>query len=503
MNLEGDLRNTSLPKVLLAISGQDGKGILTVQGDEDIVAVSFLDGEIVTADALNETVEEGLGRVLQGRGLVDPEDFRSIATEHQGGSSGSLGDLLVKRGMVDQKQLLEALRIQTFRQMFKILAWRQGEYKFYSGDEVSYEEGFQVITVDELLVRAIDKLGEKVGLFGPLPDLESTYRQVPPRGQIQVLGRDGEGGVGIWISKPQASFLAKMDGDRRASEVASDLGLGRFAALYSLYHLLQYDLVENVGKSAGRAVFADEPLDTTSSLNASQLGLPPTSPSPAAVSSPPGPGAESAPAAKEPIFADEFAKPRVPDLPELEPPREPPPKPRPRPRQTPDVDDALDDRLSVAERPLPAPSPLAKWMGGGLALLLLIGVVATLMSRPASILLPFPWQDNTRSTLERQIRQSLYRRVDTAAKTYFLLEGKYPDSLAQLVERGLMSPADLVDPAGYELVYTAGTGSYGIQLQDDGQLIEGLGTREGITGDFLVDPQFLSTASEPPLVLLD
>ena len=62
--------------MLLAIGGQDGKGILTVQGDEDIVAVSFLDGEIVTADALNETVEEGLGRVLQSRGLVDAESFR-------------------------------------------------------------------------------------------------------------------------------------------------------------------------------------------------------------------------------------------------------------------------------------------------------------------------------------------------------------------------------------------------------------------------------------------
>ncbi|MDA8018310.1 MAG: DUF4388 domain-containing protein [Thermoanaerobaculia bacterium] len=495
MQLEGDLRNISLSKVLLAIGGQDGKGILTVQGDEDIVAVSFLDGDIVTADALNETVEEGLGRVLQSRGLVDPDDFRAVATEHQGGSSGSLADLLLQRGLIDRKQLLEALRIQTFRQMFKILAWRQGEYKFYSGDEISYEDGFQPISIEELLVRAIDKLGEKVGLLGPLPDLETVYRQVPPRGQIQILGRDGEGGVGIWISKKQASFLSKMDGQRHASEIASDQGLGKFAAVYSLYHLLQYDLVENVGRGSA-PVFADDDLNATGSRTPTPTGR---------VG---GVGSVNLDATGgvggEPVFADEVLK--VPEPLEPRPPRSPAPPPAAG-RDPVTTDDtfgaALAEESMELERPLAAPSPVAKWIGGILATLLLLGLVSTLLNRPATVLLPFTWQDVSRSTAERQIRQSLYRRVDTAAKTFYLLEGKYPDSLPQMVERGLISPADLVDPAGYELVYQTGEGVYRISLEEDGERIEGLGTTEAITGDFLVDPQFLSTASEPPLVLLD
>ena len=382
--------------------------------------------------------------------------------------------------------------------MFKILAWRQGEYKFYSGDEVSYEEGFQPISIEELLVRAIDKLGEKVGLLGPLPDLDSVYRQVPPRGQIQVLGRDGEGGVGIWISQKQASFLSKVDGQRRASEVASDLGLGKFAAVYSLYHLLQYDLMENIGKGAGGSVFADEDLNATGSR---------TAPSPQPQRGPAGPASldASGGVGGDAVFADEVLK--VPEMPE---PRAPQPQSRPKPEPAADappshdaISAAVEAEPAAPERPLPAPSLLARWIGPALAALLLAGLVMAMLDRPAAVLLPFSWQDNSRSTVERQIRQSLYRRVDTAAKTYFLLEGKYPDSLPQMVDRGLISPADVIDPAGYRLVYQASEGSYRIWLDDDGQRIEGLGTTEAITGDFLVDPQFLSTASEPPLVLLD
>lgn len=500
MNLEGDLRSVSLPRVLLSIGGQDGKGILTVQGDEDIVAVSFLDGEIVTADALNETVEEGLGRVLRRRGLVDAEQFRGVAAEHQGGSEGSLGDLLVERGLVERKQLLESLRIQTFRQMFKILTWRQGEFKFYSGDEVSHEEGFTPIAVEELLVRAIDKLGEKVGLVGPLPSLDDVYRQVPPRGKIQVYGRDGDGGVGIWITPEQASFLGKVDGSRRGKDVARDLGLNRFKAVYALYNLLQFDLIESASRGGAKASpFADEdPQGAVFQPSASPGGTG-AGPSPTT-----GGGGEAA------VFADEVAaEPTAPAEPRQPPERRPAPEARPearegqrrqRPRPAPE---ARPQARTRAEPPLPAPTGAVQWVGPGLAVLLLVGIFLAMVLRPAGLLLPFPWQENSRSTFERQIRQSLFRKVDRAAKTHYLIESEFPESLDQLVARGLIAPADLADPAGYDLVYTDNETSYRIVLQDGDHPVEGLGTTEAITGDFLVDPQFLATASEPPLVLLD
>ncbi|MEO1087583.1 MAG: DUF4388 domain-containing protein, partial [Acidobacteriota bacterium] len=164
MNLEGDLSRIRLPKVLLGIGAHGATGILTVQGEEDIVAVSFVEGAIVTADALNQTVEEGLGRVLKAKGWLSGGEFQTALDEYQGGSTGSLGEHLIEGGMIDRDQLLEALREQTLASMMQLLGWKTGEFKFYSGDEVSFEEGFLPITVEELLVSAIDRLGERVGL---------------------------------------------------------------------------------------------------------------------------------------------------------------------------------------------------------------------------------------------------------------------------------------------------------------------------------------------------
>jgi len=153
--IEGDLRHASLTRVLQRVAAFGQNGILTLQGDDDIVAVSFLRGAVVSADALNQTIEAGLGKVLVNQGLVRPEELAGVVREYQGGSSGSFAELLVSRGLIGRGELLEALRVQTLLQMLQLLTWRQGEFKFYPGDEVSFEQGFVPIAVEELLVRAI------------------------------------------------------------------------------------------------------------------------------------------------------------------------------------------------------------------------------------------------------------------------------------------------------------------------------------------------------------
>src|SRR5687767_1580134 len=154
MALEGNLQVLSLPEILQMIALQRKTGILTVQGEADIVAVSFLNGDVVSADALNRTVEESLGESLAARGVVSREDFAALAAEQQSGA-GRLVELLVKRGLVERDQLLETLHEETCQMVLALLRWREGDFKFYGGEEVSYEDGFDPIHVDELLIRAV------------------------------------------------------------------------------------------------------------------------------------------------------------------------------------------------------------------------------------------------------------------------------------------------------------------------------------------------------------
>ena len=448
MSLEGELQSLALPKVLQSLAAQRLSGILTVQGEDDIVAISLLDGAIVAADALNQTVEEGLGEVLQSQGMIGAEDFSAAVRDHQGGGSGSLGDLLVSRNLVTREELLDGLRRQTYRLMLEVLTWKTGEFKFYSGDEVSFEEGFGPISVAELLIRSIEDLGERGGIAGPVPDLESAYRRVPQRSDAQVLGRDGDGtGDGLWISAEQEAMMLKVSAQTSAEAVASELGLGKYQAQFALYNLLHLDLVEHLGApKAGQG-----------------LELPDIASSP-----------------EEPLRAEIFMPPE--------------------PNEAEAVDGVME-----ATRPPQSAEVIQRWTGPVLAATMAVALVLALLLKPGSFLLPFPWQDTQRIAAQRQLRQSLYQRIDRAAKTFFLVEVHYPASLVELTNRHLLSPADLTDQAGQALTYSTDDVSYRVAPTVDGRPAQDLSTTEAITGDFLLDPQFLRPPASdvPPLFLID
>ncbi len=520
-SLEGDLQQIRLPKVLFILGVQEANGILTVQGEDDIVAVSFVQGAIVTADALNQTVEDGLGKVLQGKGWVSPEQFNAAAREHQGGSTGSLGDLLVDKGAISRQQLLEALRLQTLRSMLQLLTWKTGDFKFYSGDEVSFEDGFVPIGADELILRAVSKLGDKAGLVGSIPDDQTIYRAVPPRGPVKVIGRDGDGlGAGIWVSPLQASFLSKVTGQASNSDISRSLGLSRQQLLFTLYHLLQFDLIESAGRKSAAAAGPSRP---GTEPFASPTAAPPGTSSAGTI-----PFADSPPGAGQPMMAPQGpgADPSGLAMPPGMDPSGTLPRPRaefsgtavPRPNMDGSGAGARGSGVlprtaaqvflppePTAAEPVESDDRLLDWAGPILAAILLIGAGLTVLSRPVSLILPFPWQENPRSTVERQARESLFQRIDRGARTHFLMEAHYPDSLKSLQELSLISNVDHRGPAGNELEYLTEEVSYSIRMRRGDQVIEGLGTMEAITGDFLVDPQFLGTAAtaEDPVVLLD
>lgn len=386
MAVEGTLEVFKLPEILQMISQQQKTGILTVQGPQDIIAVSFLKGQIVTVDSLNQAQEEGLSQILIKEGLLTNAQFARASAEHQ--SSGMrLLDLLVERGYVQRDALLRALRLHSTRLLAALLRWDKGEFKFYGGDEVPYEEGFVPITVEEVLVAGAPRRAP-----GPVP--------VPP-----IPSAPGPRPV---PSGP-APILSVPSLDGPAQPAASRPGLR---------------VVRREGMPVDRPAAAEEPATT-------------------------------GPYRKMTVEAAETPR---------------------------------------AVVPIAAAAILAT-----LTLLLLF-------LAPSAVVVPFPWQEEERAALAREQRASLYLKIDRAAKTWFLLEGRFPERLSQLVDAGFLAPADLSDPFGRPLEYSATEESYTLQPLVDGKPLAGEETSEAITGNFLLDPGFLALPTESstqPLVLLD
>ena len=456
MALEGDLRVFRLPDILQMIAQQQKTGILTVQGEHDILAVSFLRGEIVAADALNQNFEEGLGEVLASQGLVRPEDFVRVAEGHK--SSGQrLADYLVERGILSRQQLLGALRQQTYRLLLQVLRWTEGEFKFYSGEEVSFEDGVQPISVEEVLMRSIgDLLGEGT-LSGTLPHGFVAYERLPSGPVLRLLGRDGDlpgdDPGEFWISADEEKVLARLDGRASATEIAEASGLGEYKTLYSLFRLLQAGLVRPRSAAEPASLRQSAAEDRGAAGGCGALA----------------PGTRMAPG-------------------------------------------AAVRRAAAAAIELPAESAsasrgarTARWLAGG-CVAALAALVFVAAGHPAKLLFPFPWLRHERSTFERQVRVAQALRIDRAARTYFLLEGDYPARLAELVDRQLLSGDVLRDPAGGDLGYRTEALSYTLLAKGPGSGASTLTVTETVLGDFAVDPEFfrgLSQGAGIPLVLLD
>jgi len=446
MALEGDLKLFALPDILQVVSQQQKTGILTVQGEQDILAVSFLRGQIVAADALNQSFEDSLGEVLASQGILQPDEFAQLCQEQEE-TGERLSEFLQRRGVLSRQQLLDALRVQTYRLLLQVLRWRQGDFKFYTGEEVSYEEGVIPISVEEVLLRSIGDLVGEGTLSGTLPHGFVAYERIDGARRVRVGGWQEEAESSdpeaAWISEDEKTVLDRLDGRSVAHAIARDTGLGEYKTLYALFRLLQAGLVRPVGDlEEARA---------------------------------PEPAPQREPSVDSTATAVRLVVPEEPEVPE----------------------GALADEPYAGAR--------ATRIASTLALLAAAALIVLAALQPAAVLLPFPGQDAGRVAFARQQRLARVDAIDRAARTTYQVEGRYPDSLDRLVARGLLAPSALREPGGAIHRLVADGETYRLETGE----ASGTGDRvitESVAGDFLLDPAFFADLREEvgvPLVLLD
>jgi Domain of unknown function (DUF4388) len=626
MSVEGSLDLFSLPEILQMISQQGKTGILTIQGQQDIVAISFLAGRIVAADSLAHTVEEGLAKLLVSEGLLSAAELARAGAEHHAGG-GRLLDLLVERRYLTRPQLLAALRLQTIRQLEALLRWQAGDFKFYGGDEVSYEEGFEPISVEDLLLRT---LADFAGPPSP------AAQPLPPSATAAATARGGTAaGPAAVVPKPRAAAAGGAAGDRRPGmQAKADSG--------ELWLPQVPELPEVSTSTAPRGTDPPPAAPRRSPVSP----VPPAPPVPPAAAGPLGAAVPAVPAAGAPVlgpakrpvvsaapflpFSDaapaELAAPAAAagdlaasaasaasapwpspaglpsptpgSLPASDPvpwpaaalvhPPSPPAPVRPRatatglvkppglpapggpilaPAPTARAGTMWAPAVAAPETPpagsagrsgvLPAASgrrsatlegqpaagedrratspvglapegspggplpsrfrqmqierpgrlvPLAhRAAAAGLAVAAAAALVMAARQAPERVLLSLPWEQGERAAFVRNQRESLYGKIETAAKTACLRDGRFPDQLAQLRDSGLLSPADLTDPAGEPLLYSVREDGYTLQATEAGKPLADADTSGSIAGNFLLDPSFSQTSPQkgPPIVLLD
>ena len=445
MEPRGSQASRELVDVLLTLGRLRRTGILTVQGNQQIVGLTFLDGQIVGTDALNESLEEGLGAVLASRDLVSAEDFASMVAEYDAGG-GRVTDLLIERSYIDREQLLDAQRWHCYLLCRQVLSWNDFEYKFYAGTEVVHEDGMRGLAVEELLVKAAEELGPEGPLPGTMPAADAVFER--SEADAAEVGRD-ELLIGLATDGDEGAsdLLERIDGRLSVTDLAADVGLSEYEARLTFY------LLERAGRVRVSDSGTGELLPRAGRQAASRVA-----------------GARASVAQ---VGTRWFKK-----------------------RQVSSQARQRTNLSAIEWNAWPA-----RILGIGAFLLL----VALAMTDHGRFLLPFPWQEGLRQGVLDEQTSAVYLKIDRGAKTSFLLNGHFPERLGELVADSYLTQRDLVDPAGRGLGYASQVAGYLIYPEDDADAAPGAARTEAVSGNFLLDPEFVpeKAVEQPPLILLD
>jgi hypothetical protein len=244
MGLEGTLRVFSLTDIFQVLGLQRKSGMLTVEGEDDTVTVSFLGGQVVSADSSARRLENRIGTLLVRAGRINEEQLNRIV-EMQKESQQRLGFLLIRERLVTPEDLREALRLQIFRIIFSAFRWTDGRFRFSQEGPIDYDaDHMSPVPTESILMEAAQMLDEWPILQKKVRSRDIVFKRAPGVENLRLVVSSEEAHEGtLAVSRPEAETWRWIDGIRTVSDVMDRAFLSDFEVLKGFADLLDRNLL--------------------------------------------------------------------------------------------------------------------------------------------------------------------------------------------------------------------------------------------------------------------
>ena len=282
MALEGTLKDFSLADIFQLIGLQRKTGVLTLQGKDDTVTVTFLDGKVVGADSLNRRLENRLGSVLMRTGTLNQEQLNR-ALEIQRETLQRLGFILTHYGIISAQKLKEALQLQILQIIYRLFRWKDADYAFSQETTIEYDRDNVVpITAESILMEGARMMDEWPIIEKRIRSYDMVFKKKTTEQEILVVGADEAdevdfetdtararksrpGSDKIRISPDEKSIFDLIDGTMKVGDIVEVSKISEFDTNKALYELLTRDLIEEVRAKSGKlaSVQVATPVDET------------------------------------------------------------------------------------------------------------------------------------------------------------------------------------------------------------------------------------------------
>lgn len=260
MALEGTLKDFSLADIFQLIGIQKKTGVLTLKNDEDMVTVSFLNGNVVAADSLPRKLEDRLGRVLVKSGAITEEQLRT-ALDRQKLTLQRMGHVLVNEGFIGKEDLREALNVQVTQLIFRLFRWQDGNYKFNQEDHLDFDrQNFQPIQAETILMEGARILDEWPLIEKKLKSFSMVFRKTDPDRKVTVAREEEDDSFDLFeekesapkgagkdeVGEKEAIVYALVNGKRMVQDLIDTCRFSEFDTCKALFDLLESGLIETI-----------------------------------------------------------------------------------------------------------------------------------------------------------------------------------------------------------------------------------------------------------------
>ena len=256
MALQGTLKDFGLAEILQLISMQYKTGVLTLENDQDTVKVYFEEGCVVSADTRQRNLEDLLGSVLIRGGLLDQKQLNR-ALRQQKRTLQRLGYLLLQLQMISPQDLGRALHQQVSQIVFKLFRWQDGQFQFTSLEAIDYDRDiFDPISAESLLMEGARMIDEWPLLERRIHSDSIIFNITAVGGDVlagnldgplaMAVGSDISPSPAVEIDPDWVAMLQSINGVRSVREICDQSTLSEFDGYRGLCEFLSQSWIEIV-----------------------------------------------------------------------------------------------------------------------------------------------------------------------------------------------------------------------------------------------------------------
>jgi hypothetical protein len=277
MALEGKIKDFGITDILQLISMQKKTGVLTLTSSQDTVTVTFNEGTVMAAESFQKWKLHLLGEVLVQTELLKSEDLdRVLAIQKETGQK--LGHIVVQQGMVRAEELSSIIQLQVRETVYRILEWKEGDYRFDQGPVTYDKENMVPIPCENMLMEAMQITDEWPIVRKVVSSLSFVYKQSDEKRKdrhaeedldssidrmfddvTEEKSHEGSGNALLKdfpLSLEEERIYSLVDGNRSVQKLIYAGRIGEFGACKAIYNLLNAGLIEAVGEE--QPVFVEE-----------------------------------------------------------------------------------------------------------------------------------------------------------------------------------------------------------------------------------------------------